>query len=116
MNVDHVAQQLESQGHRGVQVRGLSDSGWLVERKKYKFGDCTDILNCGPISFVKRGIRWETRVAKKTNGCLRSTDVVQVMMLCCHAGSGEPSCQRTADGLTWEQSGTVSSDIKSTPR
>uniref|UniRef100_A0A3Q4AYU2 Notum, palmitoleoyl-protein carboxylesterase n=1 Tax=Mola mola TaxID=94237 RepID=A0A3Q4AYU2_MOLML len=56
VNVDHVAQQLESQGHRGVQVRGLSDSGWVVERKKYKFGDCTDILNCGPISLVKRSI------------------------------------------------------------
>ena len=71
VNLDKVAQQLESLGHRGVQVRGLSDSGWVVERQKYKFGDCVDVLNCGPISSVKRGVRWDTRVPTNTTGCLR---------------------------------------------
>lgn len=31
------------------------------------------------------------------------------------AGTGEDWCQRAAGRLTWERSGTVSLDIKSTP-
>ncbi|XP_003972118.3 palmitoleoyl-protein carboxylesterase notum1a-like [Takifugu rubripes] len=61
VNVDHVAEQLQTLGHQAVQVRGLSDSGWILDRKNYKFGDCLHVLNCGPIDSVKKGIRqWRT--------------------------------------------------------
>lgn len=53
VNVDHVEEQLRSQGHQGVQVRGLSDSGWILHREQYKQGDCTDVLSCGPIEAAK---------------------------------------------------------------
>lgn len=55
LNVDHVEEQLRSQGHQGVQVRGLSDSGWVLERKQYKPGDCTHVQSCGPTDAVKLG-------------------------------------------------------------
>lgn len=55
LNVDLVEEQLRSLGHYGVQVRGLSDSGWILQREQYKQGDCTDILSCGPIDMVKIG-------------------------------------------------------------
>lgn len=58
MNVDHVAEQIQALGLPSVQVRGLTDSGWIVDRKRYRFGDCLDVLNCGPIDSVKKGIRW----------------------------------------------------------
>lgn len=57
VNVDHVAEQLESQGHHRVQVRGLADSGWVLNRKQFKPGDCLDVLKCGPTDAVQRGIR-----------------------------------------------------------
>lgn len=57
LNVDHVAEQLESQGHRGVQVRGLADSGWFLDNKQYKFTDCLDTISCAPTEAIKRGIR-----------------------------------------------------------
>ncbi|TNM85448.1 hypothetical protein fugu_007719 [Takifugu bimaculatus] len=61
VNVDHVAEQLQTLGHQAVQVRGLSDSGWILDRKNYKFGDCLHVLNCGPIDSVKKAIRqWRT--------------------------------------------------------
>lgn len=56
VNVDHVAEQLQTLGHQAVQVRGLTDSGWILDRKKYQFGDCLDVLNCGPIESVKKSI------------------------------------------------------------
>lgn len=55
VNVDRVREQLRSQGHQGVQVRGLADSGWIQERKQYKAGACTDILTCGPLDTLKMG-------------------------------------------------------------
>lgn len=55
VNVDHVAEQLRSQGHQGVQVRGLADSGWALQRKQYKPGDCTHVLSCGISHVVKTG-------------------------------------------------------------
>uniref|UniRef100_A0A8C2ZQ77 Notum, palmitoleoyl-protein carboxylesterase n=1 Tax=Cyclopterus lumpus TaxID=8103 RepID=A0A8C2ZQ77_CYCLU len=58
MNVDQVAEQLDSQGHRGVQVRGLADSGWFLDNQQYKFPDCLDITSCGPSEVMKRGIRY----------------------------------------------------------
>ncbi|KAM7393837.1 hypothetical protein PAMP_020676 [Pampus punctatissimus] len=58
LNVDHVAEQLESQGHRGVQVRGLADSGWFLDNKQYKFSDCLDTISCAPTEAIKRGIRY----------------------------------------------------------
>ncbi|XP_042287270.1 inactive palmitoleoyl-protein carboxylesterase notum1b isoform X2 [Thunnus albacares] len=58
LNVDHVAEQLESQGHRGVQVRGLADSGWFLDNKQYKFTDCLDTISCAPTEAIKRGIRY----------------------------------------------------------
>lgn len=61
VNVDHVAEQLRTLGHRAVRVRGLADSGWVLDRKNYTFGDCRDVLNCGPIDSVKKGVRWVER-------------------------------------------------------
>lgn len=55
LNVDRVAEQLES--HRGVQVRGLVDSGWFLDNKQYKFTDCLDTISCDPTEAIKRGIR-----------------------------------------------------------
>ncbi|KAM8879855.1 inactive palmitoleoyl-protein carboxylesterase notum1b [Spinachia spinachia] len=58
LNVDRVAEQLESQGHRALQVRGLVDSGWFVDNKQYKFTDCLDTISCAPTEAIKRGIRY----------------------------------------------------------
>ncbi|KAF0037728.1 hypothetical protein F2P81_010602 [Scophthalmus maximus] len=57
LNVDHVAEQLQSQGHTGVQVRGLADSGWFLDNKQYKFTECLDTISCAPTEAIKRGIR-----------------------------------------------------------
>uniref|UniRef100_A0AAQ4PR91 Notum, palmitoleoyl-protein carboxylesterase n=1 Tax=Gasterosteus aculeatus aculeatus TaxID=481459 RepID=A0AAQ4PR91_GASAC len=56
LNVDRVAEQLES--HRGLQVRGLVDSGWFLDNKQYKFTDCMDTISCDPTEAIKRGIRY----------------------------------------------------------
>lgn len=56
LNVDRVEEQLRSQGHQGVQVRGLADSGWILQRKQYKRGDCTDVLSCSPTDAAKIGL------------------------------------------------------------
>uniref|UniRef100_H2U3J2 Notum, palmitoleoyl-protein carboxylesterase n=1 Tax=Takifugu rubripes TaxID=31033 RepID=H2U3J2_TAKRU len=58
VNVDRVEEQLRSQGHQGVQVRGLSDSGWILQTEQYKQGDCTHVLSCGPNDMVKIGFRY----------------------------------------------------------
>ncbi|XP_068607212.1 inactive palmitoleoyl-protein carboxylesterase notum1b [Brachionichthys hirsutus] len=58
LNVDRVAEQLESQGHRRVQVRGLADSGWFLDNKQYTFTDCLDTISCAPTEAIKRGIRY----------------------------------------------------------
>ncbi|XP_041839873.1 inactive palmitoleoyl-protein carboxylesterase notum1b [Melanotaenia boesemani] len=58
LNVDHVAEQLESQGYKGVQVRGLADSGWFLDNKQFKFTDCQDTISCAPTEAIKRGIRY----------------------------------------------------------
>lgn len=55
--MDHVAEQLQLGGHRGVQVRGLADSGWFLDNKQYKFTDCLDTISCAPTEAIKRGIR-----------------------------------------------------------
>uniref|UniRef100_A0A3Q3WMJ4 Notum, palmitoleoyl-protein carboxylesterase n=1 Tax=Mola mola TaxID=94237 RepID=A0A3Q3WMJ4_MOLML len=57
VNVDHIAQQLETQAG-GVKVRGLSDSGWVLDRTPYKPSDCQDVLSCSPVDAVKRGLRY----------------------------------------------------------
>uniref|UniRef100_A0AAX7U5P2 Notum, palmitoleoyl-protein carboxylesterase n=1 Tax=Astatotilapia calliptera TaxID=8154 RepID=A0AAX7U5P2_ASTCA len=58
LNVDQVAEQLETQGYTGVQVRGLADSGWFLDNKQYKFTDCLDTISCAPTEAIKRGIRY----------------------------------------------------------
>ncbi|CAG5897817.1 unnamed protein product [Menidia menidia] len=40
LNVDRVAELLEGLGHTGIQVRGLSDSGWFLDNKQYHCTDC----------------------------------------------------------------------------
>ncbi|XP_033823027.1 inactive palmitoleoyl-protein carboxylesterase notum1b [Periophthalmus magnuspinnatus] len=63
LNVDHVSEQLKVQGHTGVQVRGLADSGWFLDNKQYKFTDCLDTISCAPTEAIKRGVRyWGTQV------------------------------------------------------
>uniref|UniRef100_A0A3Q3B859 Notum, palmitoleoyl-protein carboxylesterase n=1 Tax=Kryptolebias marmoratus TaxID=37003 RepID=A0A3Q3B859_KRYMA len=58
LNVDHVAEHLESEGHSGVQVRGVVDSGWFLDNKQYKLTDCLDTISCAPTEAIKRGIRF----------------------------------------------------------
>lgn len=59
LNVDHVAELLEGLGHTGVQVRGLSDSGWFLDNKQYHCTDCVDAASCAPTETIKRGIKYE---------------------------------------------------------
>ncbi|KAM9792633.1 inactive palmitoleoyl-protein carboxylesterase notum1b [Neosynchiropus ocellatus] len=58
LNVDRVARQLEAQGHTGVQVRGLVDSGWFLDNKQYKYTECLDPIRCASTEVIKRGIRY----------------------------------------------------------
>ncbi|KAL3053706.1 palmitoleoyl-protein carboxylesterase notum1a [Trematomus bernacchii] len=61
LNVDHVAELLEGLGHTGIQVRGLSDSGWFLDNKQYSCTDCTeclDAITCAPTETIKRGIKY----------------------------------------------------------
>ncbi|TNN66875.1 Palmitoleoyl-protein carboxylesterase notum1a [Liparis tanakae] len=58
VNVDHVAEQLDSLGHRGVRVRGLADSGWFLDNKQHTFTDCLDTISCAPTEAIKRGVRY----------------------------------------------------------
>lgn len=61
LNVDRVAELLEGLGHTGIQVRGLSDSGWFLDNKQYQCTDCLDTVNCSPTETIKRGIKYESR-------------------------------------------------------
>ncbi|KAG9334563.1 hypothetical protein JZ751_007499, partial [Albula glossodonta] len=58
LNVDRVAEQLEELGHTGIQVRGLSDSGWFLDNKQYRCTDCVDTISCAPTEAIKRGIKY----------------------------------------------------------
>uniref|UniRef100_A0AAY4ASD9 Palmitoleoyl-protein carboxylesterase NOTUM n=2 Tax=Denticeps clupeoides TaxID=299321 RepID=A0AAY4ASD9_9TELE len=58
LNVDSVAELLADLGHGGVQVRGLSDSGWFLDTKQYQNSDCVDMLNCAPTEAIRRGIEY----------------------------------------------------------
>ncbi|KAJ8345981.1 hypothetical protein SKAU_G00301740 [Synaphobranchus kaupii] len=58
LNVDQVAEQLVELGHTGVQVRGLSDSGWFLDNKQYRCTDCIDTISCAPTEAIKRGIQY----------------------------------------------------------
>ncbi|XP_041941708.1 palmitoleoyl-protein carboxylesterase notum1a [Alosa pseudoharengus] len=58
LNVDAVADLLAEQGYGGIQVRGLSDSGWFLDNKQYHCSDCLDTLSCAPTEAIKRGIKY----------------------------------------------------------
>uniref|UniRef100_A0A3P9AD66 Notum, palmitoleoyl-protein carboxylesterase n=1 Tax=Esox lucius TaxID=8010 RepID=A0A3P9AD66_ESOLU len=58
LNVDRVAEQLESRGHREIQVRGLADSGWFLDNKQYRTSDCHDTASCAPTEAIRRGMRY----------------------------------------------------------
>uniref|UniRef100_A0A8C5GX65 Palmitoleoyl-protein carboxylesterase notum1a-like n=1 Tax=Gouania willdenowi TaxID=441366 RepID=A0A8C5GX65_GOUWI len=58
LNVDRVAELLEGLGYAGVQVRGLSDSGWFLDNKQYHHTDCVDAVSCAPTETIKRGIKY----------------------------------------------------------
>ncbi|XP_066560663.1 inactive palmitoleoyl-protein carboxylesterase notum1b isoform X1 [Amia ocellicauda] len=58
LNVDRVAEQLEEMGYPGIQVRGLSDSGWFLDNKQYRCTDCVDTISCAPTEAIKRGIKY----------------------------------------------------------
>ncbi|XP_058509486.1 palmitoleoyl-protein carboxylesterase notum1a isoform X1 [Solea solea] len=58
LNVDRVAELLEGLGHTGIQVRGLSDSGWFLDNKQYHCTDCVDTVSCAPTETIKRGIKY----------------------------------------------------------
>lgn len=58
LNVDRVAELLERLGHTGIQVRGLSDSGWFLDNKQYDCTECVDAVSCAPTETIKRGIKY----------------------------------------------------------
>ncbi|KAM9296446.1 palmitoleoyl-protein carboxylesterase NOTUM [Gastrophryne carolinensis] len=58
LNVDLVAEHLEELGYPGIQVRGLSDSGWFLDNQQYRRTDCSDIITCAPTEAIQRGIRY----------------------------------------------------------
>lgn len=58
LNVDRVAELLQGLGHTGIQVRGLSDSGWFLDNKQYHCTDCVDTVSCSPTETIKRGIKY----------------------------------------------------------
>uniref|UniRef100_A0A8K9WT16 Palmitoleoyl-protein carboxylesterase NOTUM n=1 Tax=Oncorhynchus mykiss TaxID=8022 RepID=A0A8K9WT16_ONCMY len=58
LNVDRVAEHLESRGHGEIQVRGLADSGWFLDNKQYRSTDCHSTISCDPIEAIRRGIRY----------------------------------------------------------
>lgn len=64
LNVDRVAELLEGLGHTGVQVRGLSDSGWFLDNKQYHCTDCVDTVSCAPTETIKRGIKYARQQTK----------------------------------------------------
>ncbi|XP_062244708.1 inactive palmitoleoyl-protein carboxylesterase notum1b [Platichthys flesus] len=68
LNVDHVAEQLQSHGYTGVQVRGLADSGWFLDNKQYKFTECLDTISCAPTEAIKRGVRYWGGVVPESCG------------------------------------------------
>ncbi|KAJ8366605.1 hypothetical protein AAFF_G00348600, partial [Aldrovandia affinis] len=70
LNVDRVAEQLEALGHRGVQVRGLADSGWFLDNQQYRWTDCTDTMSCAPTEAIKRGIKYWNGVVPGRCGLL----------------------------------------------
>ena len=57
LNVDAVAELLAELGYGGIQVRGLSDSGWFLDNQQYHCSDCLDTLSCAPTEAIKRGIK-----------------------------------------------------------
>uniref|UniRef100_A0A674F8L2 Notum, palmitoleoyl-protein carboxylesterase n=1 Tax=Salmo trutta TaxID=8032 RepID=A0A674F8L2_SALTR len=58
LNVDRVAEHLESRGHGEIQVRGLADSGWFLDNKQYRSTDCHSTISCEPTEAIRRGIRY----------------------------------------------------------
>lgn len=72
LNVDRVAELLEGLGHTGVQVRGLSDSGWFLDNKQNHFTDCVDNVSCAPTETIKRAIKYVPKMKgeKLTPVCL----------------------------------------------
>ncbi|XP_078509915.1 palmitoleoyl-protein carboxylesterase NOTUM [Lissotriton helveticus] len=66
LNVDRVAEQLEELGYPGIQVRGLSDSGWFLDNKQYRRTDCIDTITCPPTEAIRRGVRfWSGMVPER---------------------------------------------------
>lgn len=65
LNVDRVAELVQSLGHTGIQVRGLSDSGWFLDNKQYHCTDCVDTVSCSPTETIKRGIKYGRAAWKK---------------------------------------------------
>lgn len=68
LNVDRVAELLHGLGHTGIQVRGLSDSGWFLDNKQYHCTDCVDTVSCSPTETIKRGIKYG-RTGVKSGFC-----------------------------------------------
>lgn len=106
LNVDHVAKQLESEGHSGVQVRGLVDSGWFLDNKQYKLTDCLDTISCAPTEAIKRGIRSDTRGVtgeidfRRVQGEVRNN--WETLCLCRYWGALVPeSCRQAHVGEEW---------------
>jgi len=56
INLDRVGRQL-SELAPGVLLRGVVDSGWFLDNKPFRHGQCTDAHHCSPSDSVQRGIQ-----------------------------------------------------------
>lgn len=55
LNLDHVADNL-ADWVPGIEVRGVSDSGWFLDNKQYKPAPCMNAHSCAPVDGIKRGV------------------------------------------------------------
>ncbi|XP_036355509.1 palmitoleoyl-protein carboxylesterase notum1-like, partial [Octopus sinensis] len=65
LNLDRVADNL-ADWVPGIEVRGVSDSGWFLDNKQYKPAPCMNAHSCAPIDGIKRGVDlWNGRLPRR---------------------------------------------------
>ncbi|GAB1609026.1 palmitoleoylnotum1-like,protein carboxylesterase NOTUM [Argonauta hians] len=65
LNVDRVADNM-AEWVPGIEVRGVSDSGWFLDNKQYKPAPCMNAHSCGPVDGIKRGVNlWNGRLPRR---------------------------------------------------
>lgn len=106
LNVDRVAEMLGSLGHTGIQVRGLSDSGWFLDNKQYHCTDCVDTASCAPTETIKRGIKYGSQdisrcCAVDSDKIIRLLKFVIICPVRYWGGVVPERCRQTHEGEEW---------------